>query len=116
MTSRHALDESFGRQQVATDARRASILQVFDVIAPRYDLMNDLMGCGIHRLSKRTLEKRCRGIHGKLVDLAGGTGDVARLLANPQRIVTVCDPSLPMMLAGKKVGEAEALPFASAPH
>ncbi|MDP1733340.1 MAG: class I SAM-dependent methyltransferase [Sulfuritalea sp.] len=122
LAGRHALDESFGRQQVATDERRARIRRVFDTIAPRYDLMNDLMSFGIHRLWKRTLEKRCRGIHGSVVDLAGGTGDVARLLDGCGRRITVCDPSLPMMLSGRRpadqrirwlAGEAEALPFAN---
>jgi demethylmenaquinone methyltransferase/2-methoxy-6-polyprenyl-1,4-benzoquinol methylase len=119
---RHALDASFGRQQVATDERRARIRQVFDVIAPRYDLMNDLMSFGIHRLWKRTLVRRCHDIHGVVIDLAGGTGDVARLLDSCGRHITVCDPSLPMMLSGRRpadkrirwlAGTAEALPFAS---
>jgi len=119
--ARHALDESFGRQQVASDERRTRIRRVFNAIAPRYDLMNDLMSFGIHRLWKRTLEKRCRGIHGIVVDLAGGTGDVARLLDGCGRRITVCDPSLQMMQAGRRpadkrirwlAGEAEALPFA----
>lgn len=121
LVGRHALDASFGRQQVATDERRARIRQVFDVIAPRYDLMNDLMSFGIHRLWKRTLVRRCHGIHGSVVDLAGGTGDVARLLDGCGRRITVCDPSLRMMQAGRRptdkrirwlAGAAESLPFA----
>lgn len=119
--SRHALDQSFGRQRVASDERRARIRQVFNAVAPRYDLMNDLMSFGIHRLWKRTLERRCRGRHGVVLDLAGGTGDVARLLRGHGRKVMVCDPSLPMMSAGRRLahesiqwlaGEAEALPLA----
>lgn len=128
-----ALDQSFGRQRVASDERRARIRRVFEVVAPRYDLMNDLMSFGIHRLWKRTLRRRCAGVHGRVVDLAGGTGDIARLLAHPQRSVTVVDPSLAMMQAGREVptrkvgsggtanaqeirwlaGEAEALPLAT---
>lgn len=138
MAERHALDESFGRQQVATAERRNRIRRVFALVAPRYDLMNDLMSFGIHRLWKRTLRRRCEAISGTAVDLAGGTGDVARLLARPDRAVIVCDPSLEMMKVGAggtahKVspcgreglgedgtairwvaGEAEALPFADA--
>jgi len=119
--TRHALDESFGRQQVATDERRSLIRQVFATIAPRYDLMNDLMSFGIHRLWKRTLARRCDGLHGVVVDLAGGTGDVARRLDGCGRRITVCDPSLQMMQMGRRpadkrirwlAGEAEALPFA----
>lgn len=116
------LEHSFGRQPVVTDERRARIREVFEVVAPRYDLMNDLMSFGIHRLWKRCLRRRCAGITGQVVDLAGGTGDVARLLADGKRIVTVCDPSLAMMAAGRAqggvalnwlAGEAEALPFAA---
>ena len=119
--ARHALDESFGRQQVASDERRSRIRRVFDTIAPRYDLMNDLMSFGIHRLWKRTLVRRCHDIHGIVVDLAGGTGDVARLLDGCGRRITVCDPSREMMLNGRRptdkrirwlAGEAESLPFA----
>jgi demethylmenaquinone methyltransferase/2-methoxy-6-polyprenyl-1,4-benzoquinol methylase len=119
--ARHALDESFGRQQVASDERRSRIRRVFAAIAPRYDLMNDLMSFGIHRLWKRTLVRRCRGIHGIVVDLAGGTGDVARRLDGGGRRITVCDPCREMMLRGRRptdkqirwlAGEAESLPFA----
>jgi demethylmenaquinone methyltransferase / 2-methoxy-6-polyprenyl-1,4-benzoquinol methylase len=116
-----AIDQSFGRQRVGGDERRQRIREVFQAVAPRYDLMNDLMSFGIHRLWKRTLRQRCGDIAGLTVDVAGGTGDVARLLARNDRQVLVCDPSLPMMVAGRcstdnrlawLAGEAEALPFA----
>jgi len=118
-----AIDRTFGRQRVGSDERRQRIREVFQAVAPRYDLMNDLMSFGIHRLWKRTLRQRCGDIAGLTVDLAGGTGDVARLLARSDRQVLVCDPSLPMMVAGRRstdsrivwlAGEAEALPFADA--
>lgn len=115
-----ALDHSFGRLAVSNDERRARIRRVFDAVAPRYDLMNDLMSFGIHRLWKWTLARRVADLRGLVVDLAGGTGDVARLLAGDGRRVVVVDPSLPMMRAGRRdddalewmAGEAEALPFA----
>lgn len=124
MAGDHDLDHSFGSMAVSADERRARIRQVFEAVAPRYDLMNDLMSFGIHRLWKRTLARRVMGITGQVVDLAGGTGDVARLLLAPGRRVTVCDPSLAMMHAGQQrpgsaqlqwlVGEAEHLPLADA--
>lgn len=117
------LSRTFGKQKVEPQERQRKIRQVFDSVAPRYDLMNDLMSFGIHRLWKRTLaraaspqSKQC------IVDLAGGTGDVARLLAAPGRMTVVCDPSLEMMKAGRITegsqlawlsGEGEALPFAN---
>lgn len=117
-----ALDRSFGRQQVASDERRARIRSVFAAVAPRYDLMNDLMSFGIHRLWKRTLRRRCADVAGQVVDLAGGTGDVARMLLRADRHVVVCDPGIEMMKVGfgraAKIrwiaGEAEALPFKDA--
>ena len=117
-----AIDDSFGRHRVTSDERKSRIRRVFEAVAPRYDLMNDLMSFGIHRLWKRTLAKRCHDAGGNAVDLAGGTGDVARLLAGHGRSVVVCDPSLAMMNEGRRrgdrltwlAGEAEALPFADA--
>jgi demethylmenaquinone methyltransferase/2-methoxy-6-polyprenyl-1,4-benzoquinol methylase len=119
----HALDRSFGHREVASNERRSLIRRVFAAVAPRYDLMNDLMSFGIHRLWKRRLRSCCADVTGIVVDLAGGTGDVAQLLADPQRTVIVVDPSLEMMNVGQKVGsqgtanlrwlagEAEALPL-----
>jgi demethylmenaquinone methyltransferase/2-methoxy-6-polyprenyl-1,4-benzoquinol methylase len=117
-----SLDESFGRQRVGADERKSRIRRVFEAVAPRYDLMNDLMSFGIHRLWKRALARGCRDVRGTVVDLAGGTGDVARLLLGEGRHVAVCDPSRAMMNEGRRrggalewlAGEAEALPFRNA--
>ena len=123
MQTRNLLDNSFGNQTVTAAERRQRIGVVFDAIAPRYDLMNDLMSFGIHRIWKRKLAARVADAGGVAVDLAGGTGDVARLLVDGRRKVVVCDPSLPMMLAGRSrgsagmtwlAGEAENLPLADA--
>jgi demethylmenaquinone methyltransferase/2-methoxy-6-polyprenyl-1,4-benzoquinol methylase len=109
MHDQPAIDQSFGKQAVSSDERRARIRLVFDAVAPRYDLMNDLMSMGIHRLWKRTLAKRVAGVSGRVVDLAGGTGDVARLLRGPGREVVVCDPSLAMMQVGRQRADSESL-------
>jgi demethylmenaquinone methyltransferase/2-methoxy-6-polyprenyl-1,4-benzoquinol methylase len=124
MTAEHDINRSFGREAVQQDERRARIRTVFNAVARRYDLMNDLMSMGIHRLWKHTLARRVRQVQGRVVDLAGGTGDVARLLLAPGRQVTVCDPSLAMMQVGQQraraesiewlAGEAEHLPLADA--
>ncbi|MBI5107855.1 MAG: class I SAM-dependent methyltransferase [Rhodocyclales bacterium] len=117
------LDRSFGRETVSTTERRERIQRVFGAVAPRYDLMNDIMSFGIHRLWKRSLARRVVAVRGFVVDLAGGTGDVARLLASEGRCVVVCDPSLPMMHAGMRrgkgglvwlAGEAERIPLGDA--
>lgn len=123
MQEKNSLDGSFGNQSVTAAERRKRIGVVFGAVAPRYDLMNDLMSFGIHRLWKRKLARRVADVGGVTVDLAGGTGDVARLLVSGHRQVTICDPSLPMMTAGRVrgtaglnwlAGEAEKLPFADA--
>jgi demethylmenaquinone methyltransferase/2-methoxy-6-polyprenyl-1,4-benzoquinol methylase len=98
-------------------------------VAGRYDLMNDLMSLGIHRLWKATLVDMVAPRPGQaLLDVAGGTGDIAfRLAARaPQAWVTVCDINAEMVGVGRdrgldggrvegidwSVGDAETLPFA----
>ncbi|HVI50505.1 MAG TPA: class I SAM-dependent methyltransferase [Candidatus Sulfotelmatobacter sp.] len=115
------LNHSFGQFEVSSEERRQRIRRVFQAVAPRYDLMNDLMSFGIHRLWKRFLAHAADPRPGQtIVDLAGGTGDVAKLLAGPDRHVVVCDPSAEMMERGKPgapdsiawlLGEAEAIPL-----
>jgi demethylmenaquinone methyltransferase/2-methoxy-6-polyprenyl-1,4-benzoquinol methylase len=118
------LSRTFGYRSVDPDERERRIRRVFDSVAPRYDLMNDLMSFGIHRLWKRTFAAMVAPRAGEvIVDLAGGTGDVAALLAAKDRTVVVCDPSLAMMSAGRQrhdrgiawlAGVGESLPFRDA--
>jgi len=101
------LSQTFGKQSVDEAERERRIRRVFEAVARRYDLMNDLMSMGIHRLWKRSLVRLAAPRAGQhIVDLAGGTGDVAALMAAPDRLVTVCDPSLGMMDAGRSRGDA----------
>lgn len=100
---------------------------MFDLVAPRYDLMNDLMSGGVHRLWKRRLARLAGPAvgGGRALDLAGGTGDIAALLARQGWSVVVADPSRGMMEEGRRRladlspapswvgGAGEALPFAS---
>ena len=96
------LSRTFGYQSVAEDERTRLIRRVFTSVAPRYDLMNDLMSMGIHRLWKRRLAREASVLPGQIVvDLAGGTGDVAALMASSGAHVMVCDPSLAMMTQGR---------------
>ena len=65
------LSNTFGQSLVAADERERRIRSVFESVAPRYDLMNDLMSMGVHRLWKRVLVRMaapCAGQH--IVDLA----------------------------------------------
>lgn len=99
------LSRTFGKHSVDEQEREQRIRRVFEAVAARYDLMNDLMSLGIHRLWKRSLVRRAAPAAGqRIVDLAGGTGDVAALMAAPDRQVTVCDPSAAMMAVGRARG------------
>jgi demethylmenaquinone methyltransferase/2-methoxy-6-polyprenyl-1,4-benzoquinol methylase len=118
------LSNTFGADRVDEHERERRIRRVFEAVAQRYDLMNDLMSLGIHRRWKRRLVALAAPRAGQnIVDLAGGTGDVAALMAGPDRRITVVDPSLAMMQAGKArglvhvawlQGSAERLPLADA--
>ena len=118
------LSRTFGFQSVEEQEREQRIRRVFVAVARRYDLMNDLMSMGIHRLWKRTLVRLAAPRAGQcIVDLAGGTGDVAARLAAADRLVAVCDPSVAMMQAGQSrghrhvqwlAGTGENMPLASA--
>src|SRR6478736_6422796 len=67
----------FGFRQVPRAAKRGMVRAVFDSVAPRYDLMNDLMSLGVHRAWKRVLITALNPSPRRtLLDLAGGTGDI----------------------------------------
>src|SRR5512141_3037167 len=72
---------AFGFRQVAADARQGLVNDVFARVAGRYDLMNDLMSGGLHRLWKDDLVAWLAppktAVPYALLDVAGGTGDVA---------------------------------------
>lgn len=119
------LSHRFGSQEVTPEERERRIGELFRRVAPRYDLMNDLMSLGVHRLWKRALVWAVDPRPGQyVVDLAGGTGDVAKRLLGSESLVVVCDPSRSMMAAGRKrgrgreplwvAGAGERLPFADA--
>src|SRR5450432_1480769 len=68
----------FGFRTVAEAAKPALVRGVFDSVARRYDLMNDLMSAGIHRLWKQDFIDRLNPRAGEtILDVAGGTGDIA---------------------------------------
>lgn len=71
----------FGFEQVSPAEKTRRVRAVFESVAPRYDLMNDLMSLGLHRLWKRRAVAECDIRPGQqILDLAGGTGDMTRLL------------------------------------
>ena len=85
---------------------------VFSRVASKYDLMNDLMSLGIHRIWKDAMMDWLAPQPGqRLLDVAGGTGDVAfRFLKRaPGASAVVCDMTEPMLIEGRKRAEAERL-------
>lgn len=93
----------FGYDEVAADEHTRRVRGVFDNVASRYDLMNDLMSGGIHRLWKSELIRMLRPrSQQKLVDVGGGTGDLAfKFLAAGGENVTVIDINEQMIRVGR---------------
>jgi len=72
-------DTDFGYRRVPAAEKKPLVRAVFDSVAPKYDLMNDIMSLGIHRVWKRIFVTRLRPAPNRtLLDLASGTGDIAQ--------------------------------------
>jgi demethylmenaquinone methyltransferase/2-methoxy-6-polyprenyl-1,4-benzoquinol methylase len=97
-------DTWFGFRRVGTAEKGSLVRRVFDSVAERYDLMNDLMSGGVHRLWKAALVDWLapRGALA-LIDVAGGTGDVALRVRGraPQARVVVADVNARMLSVGR---------------
>ena len=120
----------FGFQSVPRDQKESLVKNVFNSVAKNYDIMNDLMSMGVHRLWKDTLmDWLAPQPNQTLMDLAGGTGDVAlRFLKRGGGNVHIVDINEEMLQAGKAravmrpyqdrlswiVGNAESLPLETA--
>jgi demethylmenaquinone methyltransferase/2-methoxy-6-polyprenyl-1,4-benzoquinol methylase len=95
----------FGYEQVGEREKAARVRGVFDSVARNYDVMNDVMSAGLHRYWKRFAVEATQarpGMH--VLDLAGGTGDVARLFADcvgPSGRVVLTDINGAMLDAGR---------------
>ena len=118
----------FGFDSVDEAEKAGRVRKVFDSVASRYDLMNDAMSVGAHRLWKDQFVRRVRPRAGEaILDLAGGTGDIAFRLAARGAAVTVADINPDMLSVGMERAakrglsglvwaqeNAEALTFADA--
>jgi demethylmenaquinone methyltransferase/2-methoxy-6-polyprenyl-1,4-benzoquinol methylase len=95
----------FGYQKVPEDEKSRRVAGVFDSVSARYDLMNDLMSGGLHRLWKRFAVEASGARPGEhVLDVAGGTGDLARLFANrvgPSGEVVLTDVNAAMLRLGR---------------
>jgi demethylmenaquinone methyltransferase / 2-methoxy-6-polyprenyl-1,4-benzoquinol methylase len=95
----------FGFETVAEEEKARRVAGVFDSVAGRYDLMNDLMSGGMHRLWKRfTIEQSGVRPGQKVLDIAGGTGDLARAFqerVGPAGTVLLTDINAAMLARGR---------------
>ena len=96
----------FGFEKVPWDEKRRRVAGVFDSVADRYDLMNDAMSLGVHRLWKRFAVEHTGARPGqRVLDLAGGTGDLAARLARlvgPAGEVVIGDINASMLQVGRE--------------
>ena len=95
----------FGFEQVAPEEKARRVRGVFESVADKYDLMNDLMSVGLHRLWKRfTIAMSGVRAGSSVLDIAGGTADLARLFAErvgPTGRVVLTDINAAMLSAGR---------------
>ena len=117
---------NFGDRLVSPEEKTRRVGEVFSSVARRYDVMNDLMSGGMHRLWKNRFVARVKPRSGEhILDMAGGTGDIAFRMVERGAIVTVSDINADMLEVGReraakrklanlnwKVENAETLSFA----
>lgn len=129
-TNKRSPTTHFGFREVPVSTKGALVGQVFRSVAERYDLMNDLMSFGVHRLWKRFAASMCAVRPGdQVLDVAGGSGDMTALLApavGPSGRVVLSDINEAMLDVGRSRladrgitgnvdfirADAECLPFA----
>lgn len=118
----------FGEQNVTSEEKTRLVRGVFDNVADKYDLMNDVMSGGVHRIWKDHFVRKIRPKAGlQYLDVAGGTGDIAfriRKKAGENSRITICDLNEDMLNVGRNraldrgytdgltwiTGNAESLP------
>jgi demethylmenaquinone methyltransferase/2-methoxy-6-polyprenyl-1,4-benzoquinol methylase len=119
----------FGYQSISTTQKTERVSEVFQSVAPHYDIMNDLMSFGLHRIWKRIAVARCMlRPNDSILDLAGGTGDLTQLFAKQlgkNGKIVLTDINEAMVTKGRQklidsgivqpvsfaLANAEALPF-----
>jgi len=112
MTEQTQKTTHFGFSTVAEDEKAGKVQGVFTNVASRYDIMNDVMSAGIHRVWKDAMMDWLAPRDGQsLLDVAGGTGDISfRFLKRaPGARATVLDMTESMLIEGQKRAEAESM-------
>lgn len=112
MTQTDQKTTHFGFQEVPEHEKAGRVQGVFGSVASKYDVMNDAMSLGIHRIWKDAMmDWLAPRPNTRLLDVAGGTGDISfRYLKRAGRAhATVCDLTEPMLVAGRQRAEASAM-------
>jgi demethylmenaquinone methyltransferase / 2-methoxy-6-polyprenyl-1,4-benzoquinol methylase len=101
---------NFGDELVSPEEKTRRVGAVFSSVARRYDMMNDLMSVGMHRLWKDRFVNRVKPRPGeRILDMAGGTGDVAFRMAERGAEVTIADINADMLEVGRQRAERRGL-------
>ena len=101
---------NFGDQLVSPEEKTTRVGAVFSSVAKRYDVMNDLMSGGMHRLWKERFVNRVKPRAGeRILDMAGGTGDIAFRMAARGALVTVSDINADMLAVGQERAAAKPI-------
>jgi len=101
---------NFGDALVSPEEKTRRVGAVFSSVARRYDIMNDLMSGGMHRLWKDRFVNRVKPRSGeRILDMAGGTGDIAFRMARRGALITVSDINADMLEVGKQRAHSRAL-------
>ena len=94
---------SFGYEDVPPEEKTRRVRGVFSNVASRYDLMNDFMSAGMHRVWKNQFVRKLKPRAGQhIIDMAGGTGDIAFRIAERGAQVTVADINPEMLAVGQE--------------
>jgi demethylmenaquinone methyltransferase/2-methoxy-6-polyprenyl-1,4-benzoquinol methylase len=101
---------NFGDQLVSPDEKTRRVGGVFTSVARSYDLMNDLMSGGMHRLWKNRFVAKVKPRPGEqILDMAGGTGDIAFRMAAKGALVTVSDINPDMLAVGQERAKKQGI-------
>ena len=101
---------NFGEQLVTPEEKTRRVGSVFSSVARNYDVMNDLMSGGLHRLWKDRFVARVKPRRGEaILDMAGGTGDIAFRMAAASASVTVADINADMLAVGMERAEKRGI-------
>jgi demethylmenaquinone methyltransferase / 2-methoxy-6-polyprenyl-1,4-benzoquinol methylase len=101
---------NFGDELVSPEEKTRRVGGVFSSVASSYDLMNDLMSGGMHRLWKNRFVAKVKPRPGEhILDMAGGTGDVAFRMADRGALVTVSDINPDMLAVGMERAESQGI-------